>query len=91
MAFSAMHITRCSGWFTPASTAAWNAASIAALPPMSLFMPTMPPPTLSDSPPVSYTMPLPTHATVWAPAVGAAGVWLSSTSAGSHSAHLPMW
>mmetsp|Transcript_69853 Transcript_69853/g.116014 ORF Transcript_69853/g.116014 Transcript_69853/m.116014 type:complete len:205 (-) Transcript_69853:643-1257(-) len=87
MAFSARQRHRCSAvCCIPLKTAASNAASIAAAPPMSAFMPHMPSLGFSPSPPVSYTMPLPTRQTVFA---ALAGRYESTTSAGGSCAAFP--
>mmetsp|Transcript_34869 Transcript_34869/g.107932 ORF Transcript_34869/g.107932 Transcript_34869/m.107932 type:complete len:231 (-) Transcript_34869:800-1492(-) len=88
MAFSATHRTQWSSDRSPppSAQAASNAPRHAAAPPRSDFMPTIPPPTLSDNPPVSKHMPLPTSA---ADRPSRSNVAVSTTSAGGDSAHLP--
>mmetsp|Transcript_35553 Transcript_35553/g.93306 ORF Transcript_35553/g.93306 Transcript_35553/m.93306 type:complete len:216 (+) Transcript_35553:599-1246(+) len=88
MAFSAIHSTRWSAMpsGSPISTAASKAASVAAPPPQSDFMPGMPSLVLSERPPVSYTILLPTRQTV---SLASGGAWESTTRAGGSSAPFP--
>mmetsp|Transcript_24787 Transcript_24787/g.93752 ORF Transcript_24787/g.93752 Transcript_24787/m.93752 type:complete len:327 (+) Transcript_24787:656-1636(+) len=66
-----------------------NAPRTAAAPPMSRFIPGMPSLDLMESPPVSYTMPLPTRQMEGASAAAAAGRCSRTTSAGRCVAALP--
>eukprot|EP00982_Pelagococcus_subviridis_P007397 30604-Pelagococcus_subviridis.AAC.4 len=88
-AFSATQRTKCSSRRCAGrrTHTASNAASIAAAPPMSDFIPGIPLFPLICNPPVSNVMPFPTSATTrrasLSPPLGGGGVYLTCTSAGS--------
>ena len=91
-ALSAMHRTAVRRRGNPSRTHASNAASTAAAPAMSLFIPGIPVFDLIDKPPVSYTMPLPTQAHGPDAAASASmwsGWWSRTTSAGSSRGRFP--